>query len=185
MPLLRSDWAVAAFNPSGAIGQQCQTYGLSLWMPYHGTGAPLSDDYTMRSAFAPAYRIGWDTQAKDIDQTLLHRVVDNFRQVEPYLLDDFYPLTPYSLEHNVWMAWQYDRPELGEGIVQVFRRAESVDESTRLKLRGLEPASQYEFTDLDSGHLQRITGRELLEQGLLVQAPRQPSALLFRYQKMP
>ena len=32
VPLWRSDYA---FEP---IGHQCMTYGISLWMPYHGTG---------------------------------------------------------------------------------------------------------------------------------------------------
>ena len=51
---------------------------------------------------------------------------------------DFWPLTPYSLENNVWMAWQFDRPEAGEGVVQAFRRAENGDESATFRLRGLD-----------------------------------------------
>ena len=30
---------------------------------------------------------------------------------------DCYPLTSYSLEDSVWMAWQFNRPELGRGMV--------------------------------------------------------------------
>jgi len=44
-------------------------------------------------------------------------MIAEFRQVEPYLLGDFYPLTVYSLENTIWMAWQFDRPEIGEGMV--------------------------------------------------------------------
>ena len=183
VPLLRSDWAVAAFNAAGAVGQQCQTFGLSLWMPYHGTGAPLSDAYVMRSSFCPAYRIGWDTRNKNIDHALLRRIVDHFRQLEKHLLGDFYPLTPFSLNNNAWLAWQYDRPELAEGAVQAFRRPESVEESVRLKLRGLEPDAHYVLTDLDSGHMQRTTGRELMEKGLLATAPKRPSDILMLYRK--
>jgi len=32
------------------------------------------------------------------------------------------------------MAWQFDRPEAGEGMVQVFRRADSPFDSAHLKL---------------------------------------------------
>ena len=32
VPLWRSDYAYEA------TGHQCMTYGLSLWLPYHGTG---------------------------------------------------------------------------------------------------------------------------------------------------
>jgi alpha-galactosidase len=184
VPLLRSDWAVAAFSPAGAIGQQCQTYGLSLWSPYHGTGAPLSDAYTMRSSFAPAYRIGWDARKKDTDRALLRRTVHDFRQVEKYLLGDFYPLTPYSLESNVWMAWQFDRPELGEGVVQTFRRAESPEPSARFKLRGLEVDAEYALTDLDSGQVRRTSGRELAGAGLIVTARSRPGAEVILYRKI-
>jgi alpha-galactosidase len=183
VPLLRSDWAVAAFSPAGAVGQQCQTYGLSLWVPYHGTGAPLSDPYTMRSSFTPAYRLGWDAGRRDIDHRLLNRTVEDFRRVEKYLLGDFYPLTPYSLTDNVWMAWQFDRPELGEGVVQAFRRAKSPDVSMRLRLRGLELDARYVLTDADSGRLDTAAGRELMEKGFLASAVERPSALVILYHK--
>ena len=183
VPLLRSDWAVAAFTPAGAIGQQCQTYGISPWMPYHGTGAPLTDPYTLRSSFCPAYRIGFDARDQSANHALLRRTVEEFRQVEPYLLGDFYPLTPYSLENNVWMAWQFDRPELGQGVVQAFRRPESVDESRRFRLRGLEPDAQYVLTDVNSGPAQTAAGRDLIEKGLLITSPKRPGALVILYQK--
>ena len=56
-------------------------------------------------------------------------------------LGDFYPLTDYSLENEVWLAWQYDRPEAGEGLVQAFRRPQSADSIRVFRLRGLEPTA--------------------------------------------
>jgi alpha-galactosidase len=41
----------------------------------------------------------------------------------------FWPLTLWSLENDDWIAWQFDRPEVGEGVVQVFRLAECERES--------------------------------------------------------
>jgi alpha-galactosidase len=57
--------------------------------------------------------------------------------VAPHLFGDFYPLTSYSTANNVWMAFQFDCPEQGVGVVQAFRRAESPCEAIRVKLRGL------------------------------------------------
>ena len=51
---------------------------------------------------------------------------------------DFYPLTPYRTENDVWMAWQFDRPESGEGMVQVFRRPQSPVTAMDLKVHGLD-----------------------------------------------
>ena len=137
-------------------------------MPYHGTGAAFSDAYTMRSAFVPAYRIGWDSCHQDIDQALLRRTVEDFRRVEKCLLGDFYPLTPYSLADNVWVAWQFDRPEAGDGVVQAFRRDKSPEETMVLKLQGLNPRAVYEVIDVDKEGATKMPGRELMARGLPV-----------------
>ena len=54
-----------------------------------------------------------------------------------------------TLANDVWLAWQYDRPETGEGVVQAFRRPDSNFEAGRFKLRGLDPVARYVVTDLD------------------------------------
>lgn len=179
VPLLRSD----AFGDT--ITQQCQTYGLSLWIPYHGSGQGTSDPYWFRSCIFPASRIGWDTRKTDLGYPLLHKMIAEFRKVEPYLLADYYPLTPYSLEKNVWMAWQFDRPESGGGIVQVFRRESCPEPSTKLKLRGLDPEAEYELRSFDGGEPSRILGKDLLDTGFEVTASGQPAAFIYSYQRQP
>jgi hypothetical protein len=47
------------------------------------------------------------------------------------------------------MAWQFDRPQEGEGVVQAFRRAGNSDASATFRLRGLEPDAVYVLTNLD------------------------------------
>jgi alpha-galactosidase len=49
--------------------------------------------------------------------------------MSPDYYGDFYPLTPWTRDNSVWIAWQFDRPEQGEGIVQVFRRDQSFYEN--------------------------------------------------------
>jgi alpha-galactosidase len=183
VPLLRSDYPLQRFDATCSEGQQCQTLGLSLWMPYHGTGMPLSDAYTMRSAFVPAYRLGWDVRDRKVDLALLRRTVAEFRQAEKYLLGDFYPLATWSLAKDVWLAWQYDLPEAGEGLIQAFRREDSPYEMARFKLRGLEAETRYTVTDLDKldAPLQ-LRGRELMERGLPItlRDPRSSGLSIYR-----
>ena len=81
------------------------------------------------------------------------------------------------------MAWQFDRPEKGEGMVQVFRRDESVYEAARFKLQGLDPAARYAVTNLDSGEQKTVSGRDLIEKGLAVAIPEQPGDVVFTYAK--
>lgn len=179
VPLLRSDYW------QDPVGQQCHTYGLALWMPYYGSGGPLADPYAMRSAICPAYRIGCDMQNREQDFDLLRRTVEQFRQIEPYLLGDYYPLTPYSLAENAWMAWQFDRPEIGEGVVQAFRRSECAEEVIRLRLRGLDDGSEYTVADLDRKTPRQFVGRALMDQGLPARSSPRPGALLLVYKKTP
>jgi len=95
---------------------------------------------------------------RDYDYDLARRVVREWKQVAAYMLDgDYYPLTPYSAGNDVWMAWQFDVPEKGEGIVQAFRRADCIYRSADLPLNGLDPDTDYAVTDLDTG---KTGGRE-------------------------
>jgi hypothetical protein len=68
--------------------------------------------------------------------------------------------------------------------VQAFRREGSIYESARLRLHGLDSASEYALTDLDSGATRRASGRELLESGLLVEARDRPCARVIFYARL-
>ena len=128
---------------------------------------PFSDAYSMRSGFVPAYRLGWDVRDRKVDLALLRRTVAEFRQAEKHMLGDFCPLATWSLGKDVWVAWQHDRPEQGEGVVQAFRREGSPYELARFKLRGLDAAARYVVADLDKPETpQQWSGRELMERGL-------------------
>ena len=91
---------------------------------------------------APAVSTIWDLRRNDIDYNLFRRFIAQWRQVADNYYGDFYPLTPYRTENDVWMAWQFDRPEAGEGMVQVFRRPASPMVSANFKLHGLESAGR-------------------------------------------
>ena len=70
--------------------------------------------------------------------------------VRRYLMGDYYPLTPYSIDSDIWMAWQFNRPRQGDGVIQVFRRDYSTRTAQRLHLRGLQPDMLYELKDADT-----------------------------------
>jgi alpha-galactosidase len=100
------------------------------------------------------------------------------------LLGDFYPLTSYSLATDVWAAWQYDRPETGEGMVQVFRRETSPYETAHVPLRGLEPTARYHLKDFDAAETTEATGKELMETGLEIKMPERRSARIIEYHRI-
>lgn len=176
VPLSKSDYA------GGTTSSQCQLYGIAFWLPYFGAGVGTSDDpYVLRSNIAPWIGACWNTLNDSLNYEQIRRFLAEWRRVVPYLQGDFYPLTSYSLEENVWMAWQFDVPEKGEGLVQAFRRGGCEEESQVFKLRGLSAKTLYAVEDLDTGTSERRTGRELMAQGWPVRIVTQPGASLFVY----
>jgi alpha-galactosidase len=175
LPLLRSD---AIFN---SVGEQGHTYGLASWMPFYGTGFIDFDAYIVRSLMGPDMTLSCDARRKDLDWDLLRRLVSQWRQVVPYFYGDYYPLTPYTLDSRAWIAWQFDCPEKGEGVVQVFRRSESIYRSAEIRLYALDPAANYSITNLDAQRSEQVSGRELIEKGLPVDILGRPGAVVILY----
>ena len=189
LPLLRSDYQSFQGDPAYGPGNQGHTYGLSLWFPYYGQGVyynPRQLLYSVRSSLSPAFGFCVDVRTAGVDWTMVRRIADQWRRVAPCFLGDFYPLAPYRSENDAWMAWQFDLPESGKGMVQVFRRADSPYESARFRLRGLDADGRYELTDLDDpGRTRQFTGQELREHGLAVVLAEKPSASIFAYTRIP
>lgn len=79
------------------------------------------------------------------------------------------------------MAWQFDRPDLKEGLVQVFRRADNDTEAISLKPRGLRSDARYEVRNLETGAASLHSGRELMVEGLLVALRAKPAAATIVY----
>jgi alpha-galactosidase len=109
--------------------------------------------------------------------------LDEWRKTVSNYYGDFWPLTSYSLENNAWIAWQFDRPETGEGVVQAFRRGDNGEESIKLRLRGLDPDAVYVLTNLDKPGETDVPGRELLDAGLTVTLTEKPAAAIITYRK--
>jgi alpha-galactosidase len=81
------------------------------------------------------------------------------------------------------MVFQFDRPAIGGGVVEAFRRPESIYETARLKLKGLEPEAEYTLTDVDTGDVSKQSGRSLMDDGLLVKTAAAPCAVAIEYRR--
>jgi alpha-galactosidase len=194
VPLIRSDYM---FEP---VSQQCHHRQFAEWIPYHGAGYVVGtstigtagigndgnnvDAYNFRSNMSSSLTLCYDMRRNDLDYSLAKKLFSELKQIGPDFFGDFYPLTPYSLLKKEWMAWQYDRPEKGEGIVQAFRR-DSCEAVTRtFRLSGLNPAVLYEVTNFDTQGSVKISGKDLLEKGLTVEIKNKPGAAVITYKKL-
>lgn len=185
LPLWRCDYA---FDPSS---NQCQTYGLAPWWPYYGTATPADQlrPYEIRSNLtSPLAIVAWDMADRTRPYDVLRQAVSDWRAYAPNYAGDFYPLTPWTLATDQWLAWQFDRPEVGKGVIQAFRRPSALDRTFRAKLRGLDPAATYRFTELDEKGLhptRTLTGKEAMESGLEITSKEAPEAISLVYEKLP
>lgn len=189
VPLWRSDYA---FEP---VGHQCMTYGISLWIPYHGTGTVACADatyygggqtpvepYAFWSNVAPSLVSGVDIRVRELDYDAIRRLVGQWRQINRFYTGDYYPLTPYSRELDAWIAWQFHDPDTQSGMVQVFRRPAAESPNLSLTLCGLDPDAVYEFTQLDTAATIRLSGTELMQSGFPVSLAERPAAAVLIYQ---
>lgn len=173
VPLLRSDFQ---FGHEATTPNQGHTYGISSWIPYYGSGCYFTDAYSARSYIMPCSGYaGTNAETK--------RAYNECRRVAPFMLGDYYPLTPYSIGSGDWIAWQFHRPDLGGGAVQAFRREKTESSVQVFRLRGLNRGTRYIIEDLDGGASRTMTGKELLQKGLEVKIASQPGAAVILYRE--
>jgi alpha-galactosidase len=189
VPLWRSDYI--GFLPGHGEtkytrlnANQCITHGISFWIPYYGTGLTDVNHYQFSSCLCPSLMFDIDPRREDIDLELWRKLADLHKKAAGFFFGDYYPITDYSLSPSAWMAWQFDLPERGEGMVQVFRREKNPRETACFKLHALKPDSKYVVTDLSTGWSRRFSGRTLAEKGLSVRLPSRPSAAIFSYKRV-
>jgi alpha-galactosidase len=172
-PLWRTDYQYGEPN-----GYQCHTYGLNFYLPIHGTGPSSADSYNFRSGLLAAMTTGLCCRPlADIRKT-----IRDYKELRPYFYGDYYPLTSsaHYTEDTIWLAYQLDRPEQGDGIVIAFRRKDSTQESLYVRLSGVKDQLTYELYDEDKQTRERKTGREL-KAGIELRIPDTPGSLLIRY----
>jgi len=152
---------------------QAMTHGLSHWLPLHGLGAAATGDLALRSGMGACGGFSINYRNPKAVATLRTHL-DSYRKIRPIYTGDYYPLTPHTLDKTSWIAWQFHRADLGESLVQAFRRPEAANETLTVKLRGLAPQQRYEIENLDGGK-EVHSGAELMR-GLAITLKEKPAA---------
>ena len=187
-PLWRSDYQCPANYLE--LGSQCHNLTFNGWMPYSGTGCGrIYDTYRMRSAYGASYANQFPFSEREPfgddpeKMAFLKKQLNEYLLVRPYMSEDFYPLTKVSDKTDIWCAYQFDRPQQGDGLLQVFRREDSPYEKARFTLGGIDGGCDYLFTDLDGGEF-TLSGKVLQEKGLELTIPEKRTAKIYIYKKL-
>lgn len=174
------------YNYGDLAVKQAFHHSLYHWIPYFGSNTVPTDrpdPYAIRSGQSLSTTFGYDMRRKDFEYDQLRKLTEQLKRMVPYYYGDFYPLTPYSRDEKDWIAWQFHFPDRDEGMVQSFRRSESEASTNTFQLSGLDPATKYRVHDLDQRTPITISGRELIEKGLLVSIPSHPGAVVVHYSR--
>lgn len=206
--LSRADYPVSP--DADPVGAQVSTEGLAYWRPHFGTILQVRprDTYHFRSGFAPGLGFalfngaGYPNQIgsfipDDFPFGWMRNMVAELKLARPYYYGDYYPLLPCSLNSDCntdptkersaafeWAAWQFNRPESGDGMIQAFRRDENDEALRKLVLRGLDPAATYEVTNVDLKTPARVPGKDLMQSGLAVEITKKRGAAIIFYKKV-
>ena len=123
---------------------QAQIWGLSQYLPNNVFVSHLDrlDDYSFHSTLASSLCLGWIADAPDFDGTRARELVARYRELRHLLIGAWYPLLPSSNDRANWIAYQFHRLDLDEGMVLVFRRPESPYTSAEFALHGLDPQGE-------------------------------------------
>ncbi len=164
---------------------QGHLFGLSQYLPNGVVVGNLGrlDDYSFRSSLASSLCLGWIADAPDFDSGRGKALLARYRELRPLLSGGWTPLLPYTLNATEWMASQYDRPDLGQGMVLAFRHSASPYPTAEVALRRLDPAATYELSFESSGAKRRATGAELMR-GLTLSIPARRGSELMVYRKV-
>lgn len=175
VPLWRSD----SWGPDVVL--QNQTYGLALWVPYFGTGTNTTSTYAYRSSLGSSLVTSWDVRDEKLDYQSLRKLEAEFWRTASYFKEDYYPLTPFSGAATTWMAWQFNRPEHGDGMVQAFRRDQASEGAASFRLHNLDGGARYTVSDLETSNSFVVSGKELMSKGLSVRIGSKPGASVMVY----
>jgi alpha-galactosidase len=162
---------------------QAQIWGLSQYLPNNAFVSHLNrlDDYSFHSTLAASLCLGWIADAPDFDAPRARHLLDVYRRLRHLLVGAWYPLLPYSRDPQSWLAMQWHRSDLDEGLVLVFRRAQSPLTCAEFRLNGLRPGRKYTVAEPDQAGPGAALSGEASAPPLAVELPLRPMSRLLHY----
>ncbi len=93
-----------------------------------------------------------------------------------------YPFQPYGKSPQGWEAVQFTNDDAGAAVVIVFRGTASQSLST-LTLSRLAPDATYSILRLDAGTEEKVTGKDLMDTGVLVSLEQKGASEILRLKR--
>ncbi len=186
IPLLRSD----ADRTTTAL-RLSMTAAFNRWVPVCGANnrekpdqlSPTGklDPYVWRASYLPVLNVDSQfVQDPDQDFNMLRWGLREWKRVSPYLLKDFYVLTPWHTEQDVYgfTAFAFWDPGAGEGVLLAFRQEKCMEEELQITLPFAEERNRIALKDEDTGEELEKEGIKAKAEGLTLTFPQPRQARL-------
>ncbi len=148
--------------------------------PWHS-----AESYEAPSASTGGLLCQFDYLNPDFHAERAKRLIEEAKDNQKYWYGDFYALTPCTLSPEAFVAYQLHRPDLNEGLVLAFRRADCNYLGLILGLNGIDPSAQYNVVTIDGKGektTRTLSGHELTSD-LQLRIPYRNATLVLRYKK--
>ena len=167
VPILRSD-----SDRKATALRLSMTTAFNKWIPFCGANTRekqaemaktgVSDKYVWRSSYLAILNV--DSQfvyAEDQNFDILRFGLGEWKSIKPYLLKEFYTLTPWHKENDNtdFTAFAYFDPEEESGIILAFRQERCERKEITLALPFVANGEKYEAVDEDTGDRVITDGR--------------------------
>lgn len=168
VPLLRSD----SDRTTVSLRLSMST-AFNKWIPFCSANtkekasqlAPtgVSDPYVWRASYLPALNV--DSQfVYDEKQNfdMLRFGLSEWKKVAPYLLEEFYTLTPWHSEKDTtdFTAFCYYDPKKEDGVILAFCQEKCIRDTLSISLPFAYSGERYVITDEDS-HEESVTNKDI------------------------
>ena len=187
-PLWRSDYTDAGAAQEGLrceIGSQCQTAGLSRWIPLHTASVWRIEPYSVRSSVSTGLVFYPDIRPDDYPIDQAHLALAEMARLRPFFLGDHHLLLPLTAEEHDWCAHQFHRADLNAGMAFFFRRHHSPFPTMECGLKQIDSTAQYEITTATEWQQtapRRVQGTELANLSITIGG--QPGSQLLEYRRV-
>jgi alpha-galactosidase len=124
------------------------------------------DSYSYHCGMAPMLSTAMDIRRDDYDYALARRMIDIWRRASELMLyGDYYPLTPFHRSDERWVAWQFDRPEAGCGLIQGIRLPAAPEETITIRPQAIRADATYWFENAEAAETTAVSGADLIREG--------------------
>jgi alpha-galactosidase len=166
------------------MSDQLESADLNLWIPLHANLLHGLTPYSFQSTASTGVGFGLDLRSNYIPRDQLKLEIERVKELRPFWLGDYYPLTTLEFDQSKWCGWQFDRPDLSAGYAIFFRRPKSSASTFDAGLKGLDPSTSYEVSFSEAYDVKEkrvMTGAAL--RNLRVEIGSAPGVMLVRYRK--